>query len=330
MQEVFRKVSKEEPPVSSALSQLYTLPRIFHGNAENGVKVVHYSGGNWADILSGLGSLGVGVLSAGGVVKGNAVNKLSQSYQVGGSIQIGGAVIHVDGSNNRSGSSTYFVIGRNVSSNFSTYNGNADGLIIDTDKLDENGFFKGSRAYKPPAQDSIPSYTDSASVKIMRADGERRKVIIPVVRPAIPAAVRGEYGNITEVQRPTLLNILQSKIINYFNFLLQTSPITTNPKTLTSSTVYKRTVQYSSFRRCPVRNFKAYHSTIRRTRKKLFEIVSYSKSRMAVITFVSAHTDMLPEGQSQLPFSSIRRGFSSIRKLTYILEFCFIFLEEIH
>lgn len=141
MQEVFQKISKEVPPVSSALSQLYGLPGIFTGNAENGVKVVHYVGGNWADILSGLGSLCDGTLSAGGVVKGNGVSKLSQSYQVGGSTQIGGTVIHVDGSNNSTGSSAYVVIGRNLSSNFSTHSGNADGIIIDTDNLDKNGFF---------------------------------------------------------------------------------------------------------------------------------------------------------------------------------------------
>jgi hypothetical protein len=232
LQEVFQKVSKEVPPVSSALSQLYSLPGIFNGNAENGVKVVHYDGGNWADIHSALGSLGDGILSAGGVVTGNGVSKLSHSYQVGGSIQIGGAVIHVDGSNDSSGSSAYVVIGRNVSSNFSTPSGNADGIIIDTDNLDENGFFKGSWGYKPLAQDSIPSYTGSASVKIMRADGEKQEVILPVVRPAIPAVVGDEFGNITEVQRLTLFNILQSNLINYFSFLLQTSPITTNPKML--------------------------------------------------------------------------------------------------
>ena len=135
MQEVFQKVSKEVPPVSSALSQLHTLPGIFTANAENGVKVVHYGGENWADILSGLSSLGDGILSAVGVVKGNVVSKLSQSYQVGGSVQIGGAVIHVDGSNNSNGSSAYVVIGRNISSNFNIHSGNADGIIIDTDNL---------------------------------------------------------------------------------------------------------------------------------------------------------------------------------------------------
>lgn len=232
MQEVFQKVSKEAPSVSSALSQLYSLPGIFTGNAENGVKVVHYGGGNWADILSGLGSLSGGILSAGGVVKGNGVSKLSQPYQVGCCIQIGGAVIHVDGSNINSGSSAYVVIGRNVSSDFSKHSGNADGIIIDTDNLDENGFFKGSWGYTPLAQDSIPSYTGSASVKIMRTDGEKQEVIIPVVRPAIPAVVGGESDSTTEVQSLTLLNILQSNIINYFSFLLQNSPITTNPKML--------------------------------------------------------------------------------------------------
>jgi hypothetical protein len=74
LEEVFQKVWKEVPPVSFALSQLYSLPGIFTGNAENGVKVVHYGGGNWDDILSGLGSLGDGTLSAGVVVKGNGVS----------------------------------------------------------------------------------------------------------------------------------------------------------------------------------------------------------------------------------------------------------------
>jgi len=197
--EVFQKVSKETPPVSAALSQLYSLPGIFTGNGENGVKFVHYGSGNWADILSGLGSLGGRILSAGGVVKGKGVSKLSQSYQVGCSIQIRGAVIHVEGNNNSSGSSAYVVTGRNVSSNFSTHSGNTDGIIIDTDNWDENGFFKGSWGYTPLAQDSIPSYTGSASVKIMTADGEKQEFIVSVVRPAIPALVGGESDGTTEV-----------------------------------------------------------------------------------------------------------------------------------
>lgn len=127
-----------------------------------------------ADILSGLGSLGGGILSAGGVVKGNGVSKLSQSYQVGCSKQIRGAIIHVDCSNNSSGSRAYVVTGRNVSSNFSTHSGNTDDIIIDTDNLDGNGFFKGSWDYTPLAQDSIPNHKGSASVKIMRADGEKQ------------------------------------------------------------------------------------------------------------------------------------------------------------
>jgi hypothetical protein len=144
LQEVFQKVSKEVPPVSSALSQLYSLPGIFTGNSEDGVKVVHYGGGNWADILSGLGSLGDGILSAVGVVKGNVVSKLSQFYQVGGSIQIRGTFIHVDGSNNSSGSSAYVVIGRKVSSNFNIHSGNADVKIIDTDNFPFNTIFFSS------------------------------------------------------------------------------------------------------------------------------------------------------------------------------------------
>jgi hypothetical protein len=125
LQEVFQKLSKDVPPVSSALSQLYLyiLSGIFTGNAEIGVKVLHYGGGNWAGNLSRLGSLGDGILSAGGDFKGNGVSKLSPSYQVGGSIQIGGAVIHVDDSNNSSGGSACVVIGRKVSSNFSTDSG---------------------------------------------------------------------------------------------------------------------------------------------------------------------------------------------------------------
>jgi hypothetical protein len=199
---------------------------------ENGVQVVHYGGENWADILSGLGFFGDGILGAGGVINGNVVSKLSQPYQVGGSIQVGGAVIHVDGSNSSGGSSGYVVIGRNISSNFNTHVGSADGIIIDNENLDEIGFFKGSWGYTPLAEESIQSYTGSASVKNMRADGEKEDVIMPVVRPAIPAIVGGESGNTTEVQRLTLLNILQSNIINFFSFLLQTSPIATNPKML--------------------------------------------------------------------------------------------------
>jgi hypothetical protein len=211
---------------------LYKLPGIFTGNVENGVKVVHYGGGNWADILSGLGFFGDAIVSVGGVVNGNVVSKLTQPYQVGGSMQIGGAVIHVDGSNSSSDSSGYVVIGRNVSSNFNTDVDSADGIIIDNDNLDENGFFKGSWGYIPLAEESIQIYTGTASVKIMRDDGEKEDAIMPVVRPAIPAIVGGESGNTTEVQRLTLLNILQSNIINYFSFLLQTSPIATNPKML--------------------------------------------------------------------------------------------------
>jgi hypothetical protein len=123
---------------------LYSLPGIFTGNAEGGVKFVHYGGGNWADILSGLGSLGDGILSAVGVVKGKVVSKISQSYQVGGSIQIGGTFIHVDGSNNSSGSSAYVVIGRNVSSNFNIHSGNVDGMIIDNDNFPFNTIFCSS------------------------------------------------------------------------------------------------------------------------------------------------------------------------------------------
>jgi hypothetical protein len=157
LQEVFQKISKEVPPVSSAHSQLCSLPGIFTGNAENCVKVVHYGGGNWADIISGLGSLGDEILSVGGVVKGDVVSKLSHSYQVGGSIQIGGAGIRVDGSNNSSGSSVVVAIGRKFSSNFSTHSDNADGITIYTDNFDENGFSKGSWGYTLLAQDSIPS-----------------------------------------------------------------------------------------------------------------------------------------------------------------------------
>ena len=139
----------------------------------------------------------------------------TQPYQVGCSVQIRGAVIHVDGSNNNSDSSAFVVTGRSVSSNFSTHSGNTDGIIFDTDNLDENGFFfKGSWGYTPLGEDSFPSYIGSASVKIMRADGGKQEVIIPVARSAIPAVVCGESDRTTEVQRPTLLNILQSNIIN--------------------------------------------------------------------------------------------------------------------
>jgi hypothetical protein len=86
----------------------------------------------------------MGLLALVALLRETGVSKLSQSYQVGGSTQIGGAVIHVDGSNNSTGSSAYVVIGRNLSSNFSTHSGNADGIIFDNDNVDKNGFFKGS------------------------------------------------------------------------------------------------------------------------------------------------------------------------------------------
>lgn len=65
----------------------------------------------------------------------------------------------------------------------------------------------------------------------MRDDGEKQEVIITLVRPAIPAVVGDESGNITEVQKANSFEYFTVQH-NYFSFLLQTSPIKTNPKML--------------------------------------------------------------------------------------------------
>ncbi|KDQ71512.1 hypothetical protein L798_11484 [Zootermopsis nevadensis] len=211
---------------TSRFSNLYHLPGFITGNVIDGVNVVHYGVGNWTDIVSGLGFLPQGNLNASAVIDIKGISKIRHPYQIGASLQIGGAVIPVEGS-----SSNRSVVIGDAGSRGSDFIGNATGIIVSTDDLDENGFLNGTWGYMPLRTESIQSHTGSALVKVTGSGGEKQQVVIPVVRPVIPTIVGNDSGS-TQVQRLTVLNILQSNLINVLSFLLQTSPIISNAKML--------------------------------------------------------------------------------------------------
>jgi hypothetical protein len=230
LQKLFQEASNVAAQGSSSLSKLYKLPGFLTENVDDVVKVVHYGGGNWADILSGLGFFPDGNNSHIAPIEIKGINKVSHPYRIGESLQIGGKVIPIEGSS----SNRFVVIGDMGSSSGTTVIGNASGIIISAGNLDENGFLNGSWGYTPLTAGLIQSYTGSANVKITGSEGEQDQFVVPIVRPAVPTIAGNKSGN-TEVQRLTVLNILQSNLINVLSFLLRASPIISNNKTLVAA-----------------------------------------------------------------------------------------------